>query len=105
MADEVRQISVVVQATSAVNNLVNLANKLDQLDGAVGSSDANLRKIDRTIDKATSDLLKNARAVAQLKGELKAMSKDLTAADAATGRLANRLTTAQKKLGVASEEV
>lgn len=98
MTDEVRDISIVVQATQAINSLVRVGSALDNLNGATGKTDAELRKVDRTINKASNEMLQAARTVARLKTELRSMSKELTASGRENTALASRLATANKRL-------
>lgn len=98
MADEVRDISIVVQSTQAIKGLVSVANSLDNVATLSGRTDAGLRRAERAIAKASETSLKAARTIAALKNELKAMSMQTTKSHREVTVLAAKLQTANRRL-------
>lgn len=98
MTDEVRDISIVVRATQAIASLTKMSVALDDLQGATGKTDSQLKVVDRTINKASNTTRAAARTLVILKNELKTMSKESTLAATSVKNLENRLSTANKRL-------
>ena len=98
MPDEVRDISIVVSATNAIKNLVTVADRLDRVGAATGKTDKELRQVDRTLTQANRAIVNAARVIVGLKNNLHDMSKELTASNRESDRLAKRLVTANKRL-------
>lgn len=98
MADEVRTISINVQATRAIQSLTKMSINLDEMTRAVGSSDANLKKIDRTMAASQKTAFAAAQTLAKLKTEYKLLGKELTVSNNSIKALEGRLNTANKRL-------
>lgn len=105
MTDEVRNISINVVATRAITSLVRMGTALDGLNGATGKTDAQLRQVDKQINKAADTALVAAKTMARLKQELRDMSKESTRNRNEAKRLAARLTTANKKIAEQAEVI
>lgn len=105
MTEEVRNISVNVRATQAISALTKMGVSLDNLNGASGKSDAELRKVDRAIAKAANTALTAAKTVGSLKQELRDMSRTLTMSNSEVRKLTSRLSTANKTIAAQKETI
>jgi len=105
MTDEVRDISINVVATRAINSLNKMGQSLDALNGATGKTDAQLRQVDRQIAKAADTAITAAGTMKRLKIELREMSKALTQSNNKNTVMAARLSTANKKIAEQAEQI
>lgn len=99
MADnEVRTISIRVQATQAQNALIKTGLAIEQMGGAVGKTDPQLRKLDRQMAKLPEITSRAASTIAKLKSELLTMSKELTAGNTTLKQRERRIMTLNRQL-------
>jgi TP901 family phage tail tape measure protein len=98
VVDETRDISINVRATRAIRELTRVGITLDDIGQATGKSDAELRRIDRTLARASASSRAVARSLTQLKAEVRGMSKDMTASANTIRALESRLLTSNRRL-------
>jgi len=92
------RVSIVVEATQAINQMIKYGTAVEQVGSVMGKTDAELRRVDRTLDKTTATLRSSASTMVRLRQEIKEMGKETTFLNNANARLDARLLTANKKL-------
>lgn len=98
MPDEVRQISITVQATQAIQSLVRMGTALDGVQSLVGKTDAQLRRAEGVIQRTAVASRNAANTIGQLKAALKAANAETRAAEQQNQRLATSLQRAGSQL-------
>jgi TP901 family phage tail tape measure protein len=81
VSDDVRKISVQLEATNATRGLLSLANNLDAIGNLTGKTDRQLRSIGGTLDRSAETARRAARAISDLKTQNRAMESSVAAAE------------------------
>ena len=81
MSDEVRKISVQLEAANATRGLLSLANNLDAIGNLTGKTDRQLRSIGATLDRSAATARRAAEAISALKAQNRAMESSVAAAE------------------------
>lgn len=105
MSDETRNISIIVQASQAIRALNQVGAALQQAGSATGKTDAELRKVDRTLVRAEVTSRRTAQTLKDLRGALKQMGTDATASSNSIRNLETRLETANRKIRTQRETI
>lgn len=91
MPDEVREISINVQATRAINQLIKMGGALDRIESLAGSTDGQLRRAERTIESTAVAARNAAQTIGTLKSALSSANQETRAAERQNDRLRARL--------------